>query len=68
MGNFKSKGFFLSNEQVNKMQNFSVDLYHYATDLLAQRGDFTLEELLNFAFAKEYRNQINILRQIENGR
>jgi hypothetical protein len=50
------------------MQNFSVDLYHHATDLLAQRGDFTLEELLNFAFAKEYRNQINILRQIENGR
>ena len=45
------------------MPVFSVDLYYYAKDLLAQRGDFTLEELLNFSFAKEYRNQTNILRQ-----
>jgi len=45
------------------MPAFSVDLYHYATDLLAQRGNFTLEELLNYSFAKEYRCQSNIFRE-----
>jgi hypothetical protein len=45
------------------MPAFSVDLYHYATDLLAQRGNFTLEELLNYSFAKEFRYQCSILRQ-----
>jgi hypothetical protein len=39
------------------MPFFSVNLYDHAADLMAQRGDFTLEELLNFAFAKEYKNQ-----------
>jgi hypothetical protein len=42
------------------MPKFSVDLYDKASDLLAQRGDFTLEELLNFAFAKSYKNQQNL--------
>ena len=47
------------------MPSFSVDLYDHATNLLAQRGDFTLEELLNFAFAKEFKNQINL--RVNNG-
>lgn len=47
------------------MPKFSVFLYDHAADLLAQRGDFTFEELLNFAFAKTYKNQINL--RAENG-
>lgn len=47
------------------MENFSVDLYQHATDLLGQRGDFTLEELLNYSFSKEYRNQSNIFRGLD---
>lgn len=56
----------MSNEQIEKMPEFSVDLYDAATTLLAQRGDFTLEELLNFAFAKAYQNQ-TFLRQQNGG-
>jgi len=42
------------------MPKFSVDLYDAAATLLGQRGDFTLEELLNFAFAKTYQNQSHL--------
>ena len=42
------------------MPKFSVDLYDAAASMLAQRSDFTLEELLNFAFAKTYHNQRNL--------
>jgi hypothetical protein len=42
------------------MPRYSVFLYDHAADLLAQRGDFTLEELLNFAFAKTFKNQTNL--------
>ena len=42
------------------MPKFSVDLYDAAATLLGQRGDFTLEELLNFAFAKSYQTQIHL--------
>jgi hypothetical protein len=42
------------------MPEFSVDLYDAAATMLSQRGDFTLEELLNFAFTKTYQNQINL--------
>ncbi len=42
------------------MPNFSVDLYCEAATLLGQRGDFTLEELLNFAFSKTYKNQTSL--------
>lgn len=42
---------------------YSVDLYDAATTLLAQRGDFTLEELLNFAFARTYQNQASLREQ-----
>jgi len=58
MRNFQEKAFFLSDEQIKLMPEFSVDLYHAAAMLLGQRGDFTLEELLNFAFSKTYQNQI----------
>lgn len=44
------------------MSTFSVDLYEHSANLLAQRGDFTLEELLNYSFAKEWKNQLNYLR------
>lgn len=47
----------MSNEQVELMPKFSVDLNHHAASLLAQRGDFTLEELLNYAFTMAYKNQ-----------
>jgi hypothetical protein len=43
------------------MPKMSVDLYDSAATLLGQRGDFTLEELLNFAFAKSYKNQDNFI-------
>jgi hypothetical protein len=43
------------------MPKLSVDLYDAAASMLAQRGDFTLEELLNFAFAKSYKKQIPLL-------
>jgi len=39
------------------MPKYSVNLYDAAASMLAQRGDFTLEELLNFAFTKTYQNQ-----------
>jgi len=39
------------------MPKFSVNLYDAAASMLAQRGDFTLEELLNFAFTKSFQNQ-----------
>lgn len=42
------------------MPEFSVDLYDAAATLLGQRGDFTLEELLNFAFTKSYQTQIHL--------
>lgn len=48
------------------MPKFSVDLFDAASSILAQRGDFTLEELLNFAFTKAYQNQAFLRRQ--NGR
>lgn len=58
MRDIQEEGFFLSDEQVDKMPKFSVDLYDAAADLLAQRGDFTLEELLNFAFSITYKKQL----------
>lgn len=48
------------------MPAFSVNLYDAAATMLAQRSDFTLEELLNFAFSKAYQNQIH-LRAAQNG-
>jgi len=42
------------------MEPFSVDLFEYASNFLASRGDFTLEELLNYSFALEYRKQMNM--------
>jgi len=51
----------LSNEQIDLMGKFSVNLYDSAATLLGQRGDFTLEELLNFSFSQTYRNQQNPL-------
>jgi len=42
------------------MPKFSVNLYDHAATLLGQRGDFTLEELLNFAFATEYKHQLSL--------
>ena len=48
------------------MPEFSVDLYDSAATILGQRGDFTFEELLNYAFAKTYQNQVHLRDQ--NGR
>lgn len=41
------------------MEFFSVDLFDYATNFLSNRGDFTLEELINYSFSLEYKKQIN---------
>lgn len=42
------------------MPKYSVNLYDAATNFLAQRGDFTLEELLNYAFSDEYQKQYGL--------
>ena len=51
---FRLQGFFLTNEQMAKLEHFSVDLYQQANILLKTRSDFTFEELLNTAFLEAY--------------
>lgn len=51
------KNFFLNDSELDELDDFSVGLNHAAAELLATRSDFTIAELLNFAFRKEWERQ-----------
>lgn len=51
------KSFFLTDAEFNKLCPFSVDLEKYATELLRTRSDWTLSDLLNYAFSSEFGRQ-----------
>lgn len=53
-GLFRLSGFFLTDEQIKKLGNYSVDLFAEASNLIKTRSDFTFEELLNTAFLGAY--------------
>lgn len=53
-------GFFLTPEQIDGLKDFSVNLLATVNKMLETRNDFTLEELLNKAFAEGLVCQANI--------
>lgn len=56
-GFVRRKGFFLSDAEFDKVAMGSVDLEKYAMELMATRSDFTITELLNYAFKKDFERQ-----------
>lgn len=49
--------FFLTDKELSDILPFSVNLEKYASELLQTRSDFTISDLLNYAFTKEHDRQ-----------
>lgn len=52
-------GFFLTDEQLNALEKGTVDLESAAADLIKSRSDFTIGELLNYAFLNAYKGRVS---------
>lgn len=47
----------MSDTELEKLALGSVDLEKYAMELLGTRSDFSISELLNYSFKKEFERQ-----------
>lgn len=56
-GIIRRKCFFLTDKELAGILPFSVNLEKYASELLQTRSDFTISDLLNYAFTKEHDRQ-----------